>query len=55
MKGAIYNGLAFKGKICGVSILRAGEVNVVHETPRSSSLLCRPWKRDCAKSAGACA
>jgi len=26
-QGAIYNGLAFKGKICGVSILRAGEVN----------------------------
>ncbi|KAJ3511203.1 hypothetical protein NLJ89_g4238 [Agrocybe chaxingu] len=23
--GAIYNGLAFEGKICGVSILRAGE------------------------------
>lgn len=27
LKGAIYDGLAFEGKICGVSILRAGEVN----------------------------
>lgn len=26
-QGATYDGLAFEGKICGVSILRAGEVN----------------------------
>ena len=27
MQGATYNGVGFEGKICGVSILRAGEVS----------------------------
>lgn len=27
LQGAVYAGVGFKGKICGVSILRAGEVS----------------------------
>lgn len=27
MQGATYDGVGFEGKICGVSILRAGEVS----------------------------
>jgi len=29
MQGATYEGVGFEGKICGVSILRAGEVSVI--------------------------
>jgi len=28
-QGAAYEGVGFEGKICGVSILRAGEVSVI--------------------------
>jgi hypothetical protein len=29
VQGATYEGVGFEGKICGVSILRAGEVSVI--------------------------
>jgi len=28
-QGATYEGVGFEGKICGVSILRAGEVSII--------------------------
>jgi uracil phosphoribosyltransferase len=41
VQGSIYEGVGFEGKICGVSILRAGEVNmlVVYRTITSSLLV----------------
>ena len=33
MQGASYEGVGFEGKICGVSILRAGEVRVLASPP----------------------
>jgi len=32
MQGATYEGVGFEGKICGVSILRAGEVSMTPVT-----------------------
>ena len=39
-QGAVYDGVGFEGKICGVSILRAGEVGVrctLYKSPAHSS------------------
>lgn len=35
MQGASYEGVGFEGKICGVSILRAGEVRVLVSPPNA--------------------
>ena len=33
-QGATYEGVGFEGKICGVSILRAGEVTITFVIPQ---------------------
>lgn len=55
MQGATYEGVGFEGKICGVSILRAGEVTI---TPYyfpvvSLTLQHRPWRPASGRFAGA--
>lgn len=56
-QGATYEGVGFEGKICGVSILRAGEVRYHYYNRISLTtkliyiiavstvvIICRPWK-----------
>ena len=44
--GAVYEGVAFEGRICGVSILRAGEVlkDVTHWYTNTNALY-RLWSQ----------
>ncbi|KAG6836919.1 hypothetical protein H0H93_001285 [Arthromyces matolae] len=44
--GSVYEGVGFKGKICGVSILRAGEVlQVLRTLPNYLTFGARLWKQ----------
>jgi uracil phosphoribosyltransferase len=52
--GAKYEGVGFQGRICGVSILRAGEVSgCLRYSARwpGSRYRPRPWNRGCVKYA----
>ena len=47
--GSTYQGVGFEGKICGVSILRAGEVSTRLYLYLKSNHLVRQWRPDCEK------
>ena len=54
-QGAIYEGVGFEGKICGVSILRAGEVRCSFFWGEDWAYdEDRLWRPACGRSAGAC-